>query len=1323
MSCNAKQSLGNTLYVLLGFGGTGGKTITQLAEIATHDPFAAELIRSRVHVVLCDTDVGDLCSRHNEILREFNSRVPGGAPPVETFALGAGSDVFQDLVQQRFQSAKASGTNGSGLRAFRDHWWHDSQGQPFSAYRMPMAINAGAAQCPMVSHFLAWDGLDRFERVLQDITDRAMNERGMENFMVELFLVSSLAGGTGRGCWQLLSLKAREFFGARKQACRPTGFFVDASAFEDLMKNRPDQRIKLQVNALTGLSELSMWLKDPQGPERKFILPDLSEPADEQVASINTEKFMPEVEVARKGRNPVHRAYVFTSRSDSVFLESPQGVYRACAASIYSKLSMKQARSADANSPARAVATATNILFVPLSDIQLVFRIAAKSERALRFLEGEIQVDEDSGKKSGKKEWARMAKVTKPIGQPTQIALTAGTSVERSVNELFATIESFCQFPEDPNRLKSMRSELNGASYNGKGTSILGSLIGHYEGSKKKVLDGVAANIKKGEQSLRVALATLCGEVASNGDIELVFWTSALKALNKDQAPQAFKGAAEIKTKFTSLKLKFENDFFNALVYEGLPISAGDDRRTSSLANLSGSGLETGSPAVLHHVADRLLTRLKELIESIDRAEAIFLEKRGKSKIVAVDAIIDMYKGKRRLISKIPILRNVFSPLSRKDIQTIQSQVFLEHLSVAYPKILSEYRSMLNIIEGQLKRVKSRSEAMVESVLRMQEIQEATAKRERKSCFTLVGDREDVQRELKSLKEDSSIPVARIVRKLRPVFSPESFKLAVRQAIERDKKDGVVSDEALWLGKLAHRFEGEASLEKEVKGLHLFGKVLSRSVDISQFQQQIASGLEAILDGQTVDYGELEEEFAIAKVMEGFLAHWAEQYVKTGNLSVKADISKAVDDVLGVNLSSIDKATKDAAFRDGITAGKGIPLPEAGDIVASTAIRMALKCDPLVQFGQSSGSRGDTVTVFLPKLSTDEKLNKDEIEQVANRIRLESRHLKDSLNHVSVDTDGGNPYMMVVSTDTPKGDFESRGWDGWESFHYWRTDADIKRWLLMAEDTSGKSVFCHDDDSIGLGYLSPQYVRNPYFANRRWRPWVDGRLTDRKWKALAYALIGNDLYRNSKAVAQITEKPFWTSYQNFKKVVSNLSFNRNHPDEKISLPLLLEAPGGDGPSFQRRLLAKDSSGELRLVGLDVGPAAGSSYQFRSIRSFIDWFYAAGSTEKEGRQQTSDEVFDRVWEECLNLGELLRQPERLPDPEVREQVHAIRSPETRDAVNEFIREYIREWLEYTEKNVSREDDRQQQVKFLKEFQSVLEKGDILGMFDLDPAGGK
>jgi len=1314
MSCDAKQGLGNTLYVLLGFGGTGGKTIAQLAKIATHDPVAAELIRSRVHVVLCDTDVGDLCSNHNDILKEFNSRVPGGAPPVETFALGAGSDVFQDLVQQRFQSAKASGTNGSGLRAFRDHWWHDPQGQPFSAHRMPMAINAGAAQCPMVSHFLAWDSLDRFERVLQEITDRAMNERGMENFTVELFLVSSLAGGTGRGCWQLLSLKAREFFGARKQACRPTGFFVDASAFEDLMKNRPDQRIKLQVNALTGLSELSMWLKDPQGPERKFILPDLSDPADDQVASINTEKFMPEAEVARKGRNPVHRAYVFTSRSDSIFLDSAEGVYRACAASIYSKMSMKQARSADANSPARAVATATSILFVPLSDIQQVFRIAAKGERARRFLEGEVKVEVDSGKR----EFARMTKVTRPAGQPFQVELKPGTSVALKVDEVFTSFDSFCQFPEDPKRLTPARSE---SLAEGKAATILQSLVSYYDLWRKRILEELSINLKNGgEQGFQTIIKKYCGEIGANGEIEKHFWTTALKALNKEQILQPSKGTTDPKIGVSSFQQRFEQEFFLALAYDGLTNTSTATGKTSSLAILAGSSLETGSPAVLHFVVERLRYRVKDGIDAIGKAEKTFAEKRNKSRGAAVAAIEEMFKKKRRIVSRIPLLKNLFNPLNRSDIENIQAHIFSEYVSVQYPIILTQYKSMLQTIEGQLGRVQSRSEAVVDCVLRLTEKQEEAAKRSRKSCFTLVGSREDSARELKALKDDSSIPVARIVRKLRPVFKSETFDLAVRQAIERDTNGEAISEESLWLGKLT---EKDGSSSNKPNDTHLFGKVLSGNIEISRFHGHFVSGLETILDGQTISYDHLEEEFSITKVMGGFLSHWAGEYDGTGNLNTKTEISKAVEDIVGVSLSALQKASEDAAYADGITAVKGVPLPEPGDVLVSTAIRMALKCDPLVQFGQGSGHRGDTVTVFLPKLAKDDKLHKDQIEPVANKIRLVSRHMTDCINHISVDTKGENPYMIVVSTDTPKGDFDSRGWDGWESFNYWRPDADIKRWLLMAEDTSGKSVFCHDDDSIGLGYLSPQYVRNPYFANRRWRPWVDGRLTDRKWKALAYALIGNDLYRNPKVPAQITEKPFWQSYQNFKKVVSNLSFNRNHPDEKISLPLLLEVAGGDGPSFQRRLLAKDSSGELRLVGLDVGPTAGSSHQFRSIRSFIEWFYANGSSEKDGRQQTSDEVFDRVWEECLNLGELLRQPERLPDPDVREQVHAIRSPETRDAVNEFIREYVREWLEYTEKNISREDDRQQQVKFLKEFQSVLEKGDVLGMFDLDPAGGK
>jgi len=1314
MSYNANDGLGNTLYVLLGFGGTGGKTIAQLAEIATHDPVAAELIRSRVHVVLCDTDVGDLCSSHNDILREFNSRVPGGAPPVETFALGAGSDVFQDLVQQRFQSAKASGTNGSGLRTFRDHWWHDPQGQPFSAHRMPMAINAGAAQCPMVSHFLAWDGLDRFERVLQEITDRAMNERGMENFMVELFLVSSLAGGTGRGCWQLLSLKSREFFGARKQACRPTGFFLDASAFEDLMKNRPDQRIKLQVNALTGLSELSMWLKDPQGPERKFILPNLSEPADEQVASINTEKFMPEAEVARKGRNPVHRAYVFTSRSDSVFLDSDKGVYKACAASIYSKLSMKQARSADANSPARAVATATSILFVPISDIQQVFQKAAKGARAQRFLEGNVQMGE-----AGSKTFETMADVTRLASGPPQIKLTPGTSVEHSVNQLCDAFERFFQFPENCSQLQA---DGNSSEMRDRKT-ILYSLIGHFQSKREALLLDASEKIKEIVEtgSSESFGSWLQSQFQEDGSIQDRFWLDALKSLEHEgESGGSEQLTLNSRVSSHSCQQKFSEKFFSVLVYKGLPRNDSGNQRCASLAALAGSGKETGSPAVLDLVVDRLIDRANQGLLKIKNARITFSNELSNLEESPSDSIFKDFESRRRIVSKVPFLKSFFNPLSRRDCAHIHSEIFDKHIQGVYPNVLDHYESMLSSIKEQLGRVKSRSAAMVDCVLRLAEKQEKAAERARKSCFTLVGSREDSSRELKTLKDDSAVSVTRIVRKLRPVFKSETFNQAVRQAIERDNNGEAASEESLWLGKLTDK---PGSSGWELNGIHLFGKVLSGNIEISSFHGQFVSGLETILDKQTISYDHLAEDFSITKVMGGFLSHWAGEYESTSNLNTKKEISKAVEDIVGVSLSALQKASEDAASADGITAGKRIPLPEPGDVLVSTAIRMSLKCDPLVQFGQCSGHRGDTVTVFLPKLAKDDKLHKDQIEPVANNIRLVSRHMKDCINHISVDTKGGNPYMMVVSTDTPKGDFDSRGWDGWESFNYWRTDGDIKRWLLMAEDASGKSVFCHDDDSIGLGYLSPQYVRNPYFANRRWRPWVDGRLTDRKWKALAYALIGNDLYRNSRVAAQITEKPFWQSYQNFKKVVSNLSFNRNHPDEKISLPLLLEAPGGEGPSFQRRLLAKDSSGELRLVGLDVGPSAGSSYQFRSIRSFIDWFCTASGSEKEGRQQTSDEVFDRIWEECLNLGELLRQPERLPDPEVREHVHAIRSPETRDAVNEFIREYVREWLEYTEKNVSREDDRQQQVKFLKEFQSVLEKGDVLGMFDLDPAGGK
>jgi hypothetical protein len=1276
MSDTCQKKMGNTLYLLLGFGGTGGKVIAQLAELATNDPVAAELIRERVHVVLCDTDVGELCESHDKVLSAFKSRVPGGAPPIETFDLGSGSDIFQDLVQERLRAAQQSAKGEDGLRAFQEHWWFDAGGQPFSAHRMPMAISAGAGQCPMVSHFLAWDGLARFESLLQEIADRAMNDRGMEGFLVELFLVSSLAGGTGRGCWQLLSLKAREFFGARRQACRPTGFFVDGSAFGDLMKNRPDQRIKLEVNSLTGLSELAMWLRDPVDvekrtvlPERKFILPNLAKPGDEQVAAINTERFMPEAEIARRGRNPVHRAYLFTSRSDSVFLETKDDVFRACAASLYGKLTMFATRSSDANSPARAAATATNVLYVPVSDIRQAFRTSARAARAGRFLEGRTEVYSE-----GRKEKVPMCRVFREPGRVDRFIPTPATDVHARLEEFVAWFSKAFTIPKPEDlemgsrksegRLQSVAEHLS--------ESLNEDRESRFESANLLLSEAAKAGAGEREVYLRDGIQSGGGLGSAES-----FQRAVRKILDLPQEPNAENVEAVL---------------WRVLVDVGLP--SGAQRSRLSLSAFAGRYPGSGSPFMLAHVLERLDADLFKKLETLRTCRSEFEEQR-KDGARGIDAIISQFEEGLRLWARIPLMNLFLPPFSRRTVESLQELIFREQVDRCYMEILDQYRDLLESLRERLIGLKSRSDALLASVLRLQERHESTAEEQRKKCFTMVGGSDSVGRELKVLQEENLNPVSRIIRKLRPVFQRKQFDEAVEKAI--DLQETQASEESGWLGRLAQPGDSH--------GLNLFGGALGGTLEVSQFKHRAASELEAILERQSMDDSALEREFHIAKSMEGFLAYWITAYLATGNPNDQLQISKAVEGAIGINLQRLDAACRTESEKSGGRFEERMQVPESTRILAEASLHLAQKCDPLVQFGQGGRSRGDTVTVSLPKLQDD-----DAAKTVTNLIRLGGRNLKEQLDHVQVDAKSRNPYMLVVSTEAPKGDFDERGWAGWESLNYWRRDPDVKRWLLMAEQHSGASVFCHEDDSIGLGYLSPQYVRNPYFSNRRWKPWVEAWQSDRKWRALAYALVGNDPYRSDKSAAKMPEAPWFKRYKQFRDVVSGLLLNRNHPGERLVMPLLLEAPGGNGPCFQRRLLTRDTGGGFRLLGEDLGPSAGHTYQFRSMRSFIDWFCSTSGNERDDRK-SSDDVFDAIGGECEMLAELMRNPEFLGDPDTLEMVHAIRSPETLKAVNEFVREYVREWLEYSDRNISREEDRQRQREFLEEFNRVVQARDF------------
>lgn len=1270
----------NSLYLLLGFGGTGGKIIQQLAQVATNDPKAADLFRHRVSIILCDTDVGDLNKSMKDTRDAFNNRVAGSPPPIYPFQLGMNANVFQDLVQTRLETAHNSGDNG--LRNYKDNWWFDQNAQPFSAHRMPMAISAGAAQCPMVSHFLAWDELRRFETILQRVIDDATNLRKMENFSVEMFLLTSLAGGTGRGCWQFLSLKAREFFGASGRACRPSGFFLDASAFEMVMKNRPDQKVKLSVNALTGMSELAMWLRESKEPEKRILVPDMADPANEPASVIDTDRFMPEEQVARRGRSPIHRAYVFTSRSDSVHLDRSEDVYKACAAVVYSKLSSGKTRSSDANSPARAGASATSLLYVPISDIQYAFRMSAKAQRAKRFIEGEASVS--VGGVNARRPIVELAD-WKPGDKARNYKLNTDTEPALKAQSL---VDWFNEITELPG-IKQLQFPDH---QKGGVTKIRHGLATYFSGLKGGLREGVEEEMKSsakegGEDRLSNFSNSVEAICSQSHDLNREFAKSLRKCINMEEADGEFLP---------------DRVLWDYLQKSGKRASVGQSEPKTSLQALGGAERDSGSPALLDWVLNQLKSEINKKLADIS-ARLKKLDPKSEARTNAADEIKQRFESGLRLWSKLPILKHWLPPFNLRCMEEMTELIFQECIARGERQILQHYEQLFQQLAVRIDQVQTRTEPLIAATLLAGHRHQLASSKLREECFTTVGngragsEPENIIKELHRLTQESSTPVTRIIRKIRPVFDAVSYNDALQKAIAGSSSGP--TKESLWL---------EAILTDPKNELNVFDKRLEGSSAVSRYEQQVSDALEKMIDDQAIEPEALEKQFNLPRVLEEYLAFWIETFSSYGSEEMRIKISEATEDVLGINIYTLYKAARQEQ-NDGTGNGR-IPAQKKEDILCSASLRLAGKCDPLVQYSAGWSQSGDTVCVFLPAV------NRELAERMSDRIRLEAQKAIDTIAHVQVEPGSDNPYILMVTAEVPKSDIDTRGWDGWESYAYWRSPA-ILDWLRLCEKPTGESVFTFADDSVGLGYLSPKYVRDPYFSRKRWKPWVDASHSDRKWRALAYALIGNNPYRpEGKNAAGLGA--WWPAYQEFIEGLRGLVLNTNYADEKLTLPLILEAPNDKaGPEFQRRLLVKENGG-LRLNGEDLGH---DDYKF-SLRSFVLWF---NNNSESTKQQQSDFIFDAIWNEYEALCEYLRSPERFgASREQTEIIYSLRSPESIKSVNEFLREYVREWREHVKNGKGgRPEDRELGEKFLTEFKKFLDNSDVLSLLNSTDVDGR
>lgn len=324
------------IELFIGFGGSGGRTLVEFARLVADDAELADIGDRKFGFLLIDTNQQELGAAKEQIEKHFD-RIQS-RPVIEVLDLADGVDSLPILIAARFSEIRADRNKGLAsaeqkLKVARQHWYFNND-FPFDANKLPLPLREGAGQCPLASHFAAWDKLQDLQKTL-DKLGTAMVANRMEEEPVNLVMVGSLAGGTGRGCWQLLSLKARMIF---NNNCTPFGYFFDATVFDGVRELSETQKLRLRVNSLTGISEMVGWIiNDTDSDSRSPFQLKSTIAFDTPDFAIDTRKIVDERTSTVRGITPIDQVFLITNSSDSYTFQSPEQAYQMVGAALYAR--------------------------------------------------------------------------------------------------------------------------------------------------------------------------------------------------------------------------------------------------------------------------------------------------------------------------------------------------------------------------------------------------------------------------------------------------------------------------------------------------------------------------------------------------------------------------------------------------------------------------------------------------------------------------------------------------------------------------------------------------------------------------------------------------------------------------------------------------------------------------------------------------------------------------------------------------------------------------------------------------------------------------
>ncbi|MBM4237796.1 MAG: hypothetical protein FJ151_04855, partial [Euryarchaeota archaeon] len=328
------MGIGTNLFV--GCGGSGIRTLMRLNELLSEDLYWRRQVDEQIYYLLIDTDV-DVFDTFDSIV---GRQLRGASPPrTVRVRLAQGVDNLQPLANKHFIRPFAVEGDRDAEQRLYDHWWAERRLRPYTAPDVK-PLSKGAGQCPPAAYFLTWWNMREIDRAFDSIMREVIVRRGVESLeRMNFCVVSSLAGGTGRGCWKLVAFKVRQLFLRHNKVPAPVAFLFDSSVFRDLMESYPEQRLAMTINSLTGFSELSCWVKNVYGrgrsgcPPIMYNLPDMEDPGKPAMDVLTVS-----IDLDQTAAAPVDNAVLVFEQSPVAVLADHAQYYEMVGNALYAAL-------------------------------------------------------------------------------------------------------------------------------------------------------------------------------------------------------------------------------------------------------------------------------------------------------------------------------------------------------------------------------------------------------------------------------------------------------------------------------------------------------------------------------------------------------------------------------------------------------------------------------------------------------------------------------------------------------------------------------------------------------------------------------------------------------------------------------------------------------------------------------------------------------------------------------------------------------------------------------------------------------------------------